>query len=179
MPADWHDWMLLPPSAAAHLVTFLTAQPANPASNTTTTTILVGRLLNSAGVRNCAVSSSIAVKKKLNREKVDGLLTVPSAAWPWRKAGFITKLLQKACLHNNRLAYTLVLLQGTYAVLPSQNVLHNMTTNVGGSFSVAEPAAAAYTFKNSYPGSKCVDSLTGRLSAGNGLRSSGTKHSSL
>ena len=50
-------------------------------------------------------------------------------------------------------------LQGKYAELPSQQVTRDLTTSTMGGFSVADPVAAAYTFKNS-KNSACVDILT-------------------
>lgn len=74
----------------------------------------------------------------------------------------VTTLTLKLCISG--------CVQGKYEVLPAKTVTLDLTTSSTGSFSITKPATAAYTFKSSYPGSTCVDSLTSESLAGQSWR---------
>jgi hypothetical protein len=117
---------------------------------TTAIPLLTGRLLNSAGVKNCMVSEvEVATVHQACSNCVIACCCFLKT-WPTLNDVFNR---QPACSA----------LQGKYAELPSQQVTRDLATNSVGGFSVADPVAASYNFKKSYQNSACVDALTSKL----------------
>eukprot|EP00882_Tetradesmus_deserticola_P014624 GHRQ01015557.1.p1 GENE.GHRQ01015557.1~~GHRQ01015557.1.p1 ORF type:complete len:232 (-),score=41.00 GHRQ01015557.1:123-818(-) len=115
------------------------------ATPSTSSPVMAGRLLNSAGVKNCVVSNVATACCVVLRSQC---------------TFFVSLLPAMSALRHSYASPACVLLQGKYAELPAQQVTHDLVTDSTGAFSVVGPVAAAYTFKKSYPSSTCDDALT-------------------